>query len=176
MMSSEYDIKLEDRNYAVEIKKLDEGGLLIVKVGDESFTLKVEETEDGAWSINDTYADHTIKITSKTSSKATIEINGDTREIEWSRVRRQADVDSSAAAPASAGPKVTGGVYPPMPGKITEVMVKVGDAVKSGETVCILEAMKMFNELKASSAGTVKEVNVEPGSNVTPNDILVLVE
>lgn len=175
-MSSEYDIKLEDRNYAVEIKKLDEGGLLIVKVGEESYTLKVEEIEDGSWSINDTYADHTLKITSRTSSKATFEINGDTREIEWSRVRRQADVDSSATAPASAGKKVTGGVYPPMPGKITEVMVKVGDAVQSGDTVCILEAMKMFNELKALSAGTVKEVNVEPGSNVTPTDLLVLVE
>jgi biotin carboxyl carrier protein len=175
-MSSEYDINLEDRNYAVEIKKLDEGGLLIVRVGDESFTLKVKENEDESWSINDTYTDHTIKVTSRTGSKATIEINGDTREVEWSRVRRAADVDASAAAPVSAGKKVTGGVYPPMPGKITEVMVKVGDSVKSGETVCILEAMKMFNELKASSAGTVKEVNVQPGSNVTPNDLLVLVE
>jgi biotin carboxyl carrier protein len=175
-MSSEYTIKLEDRNYAVEIKKLDEGGLLIVKVGEESFTLKVEETEEGSWSVNDTYTDHSIKVTSKTSSKATFEINGDTREIEWARVRRQADVDSSAAAQVSDGKKIAGGVYPPMPGKITEVMVKVGDAVKSGETVCILEAMKMFNELKASSEGTVKEVNVQPGSNVTPNDLLVLVE
>ena len=175
-MSSEYDIKLEDRNYAVEIKKLDEGGLLIVKVGEESFTLKVEETEDGSWSVNDTYTDHMIKVTSRTSNKATLEINGDTREIEWARVRRQADVESSAAAPASGEKKVTGGVYPPMPGKITEVMVKVGDAVKRGETVCILEAMKMFNELKASSSGTIKEVHVEPGSNVTPNDLLVLVE
>jgi biotin carboxyl carrier protein len=78
--------------------------------------------------------------------------------------------------PVSSGKKVAGGVYPPMPGKITEVMVKVGDALKRGDTVCILEAMKMFNELRASSTGTVKEVNVEPGSNVTPNDLLVLVE
>jgi biotin carboxyl carrier protein len=176
VMSSEYDIKLEDKTYAVEINRLDEGGLLIVRVGDESFTLKVEETDDGSWSINDTYADHTIKLTSRSGSKATIEINGATREVEWSRVRRQADAESLTTAPTAVGRKVTGGVYPPMPGKITEVMVKVGDTVNSGDTVCILEAMKMFNELKASLAGTVKEVNVEPGSNVTPNDLLVLVE
>ncbi|MHA2312755.1 MAG: biotin/lipoyl-containing protein [Candidatus Thorarchaeota archaeon] len=176
MMSSEYDIKLEDRNYQVSIKKLDEGGLLIVKVGDESFTLKVEETEDGTWSVNDTYTDHTIKITSRTSSKAIVEINGDTREIDWVRVRKQAEAESSVGVPASGSKKVAGGVYPPMPGKITEVKVKVGDAVKSGDTVCILEAMKMFNELKATSSGTVKEVNVETGSNVTPNDLIVLVE
>ncbi|KXH77042.1 MAG: hypothetical protein AM326_01885 [Candidatus Thorarchaeota archaeon SMTZ-45] len=175
-MSSEYEIKLEDRIYNVEIKKLDEGGLLIVKVGDESFTLKVEETEEGSWSVNDTYTDHAIKLTSRTGSKATLELNGDQHQIEWSRVRKQVGAAPSAGVPVSSGKKVAGGVYPPMPGKITEVMVKVGDALKRGDTVCILEAMKMFNELRASSTGTVKEVNVEPGSNVTPNDLLVLVE
>ncbi|MCK5151562.1 MAG: hypothetical protein KAQ65_06975 [Candidatus Thorarchaeota archaeon] len=63
-----------------------------------------------------------------------------------------------------------------MPGKITEVMVAVGDNVKNGQTVCILEAMKMFNELKASADGIVKEINVEPGSSVTPGDLLVLIK
>ena len=63
-----------------------------------------------------------------------------------------------------------------MPGKITEVQVKVGDTVSAGSTVCILEAMKMFNELKSPSDGIVKEVNVEVGSNVTTSDLLVLIE
>ena len=63
-----------------------------------------------------------------------------------------------------------------MPGKITELRVKVGDSVKEGDTVCILEAMKMFNELKSGASGSVKEVNVEVGSMVTPNDLLVLIE
>ncbi|MHA2047564.1 MAG: biotin/lipoyl-containing protein [Candidatus Thorarchaeota archaeon] len=81
-----------------------------------------------------------------------------------------------SATEGDAGPKVSGGIYPPMPGKITEVRVKVGDSVKSGETVVILEAMKMFNELKAGSSGAVKEVNVEVGVMVTPNDLLVLIE
>ncbi|NHJ12963.1 MAG: acetyl-CoA carboxylase biotin carboxyl carrier protein subunit [Candidatus Thorarchaeota archaeon] len=62
-----------------------------------------------------------------------------------------------------------------MPGKITEVHVRVGDKVTSGQTVCILEAMKMFNELRAPSHGTVKEVNIEPGSNVTPDTLLILI-
>ena len=54
--------------------------------------------------------------------------------------------------------------------------VAVGDSVKSGDTVAILEAMKMFNELKAGKAGKVKEVNVAAGSTVTPNNLLVLIE
>ena len=71
---------------------------------------------------------------------------------------------------------MSGGIYPPMPGKITEVRVKTSDTVKKGDTVCILEAMKMFNELKAGFSGTVKEVNVEVGTMVTPDDLLILIK
>ena len=63
-----------------------------------------------------------------------------------------------------------------MPGKITEVRVKIGDRVKNGDTVCILEAMKMFNELRAETSGAVKEVNVEVGTMVATSDLLVLIE
>ncbi len=158
------------------MKKLDEGGLLIVRVGPESFTLKVQLNEDGTWKVNDTYSDHIVKVVSKTGAKVALEFNGEQRDVEWARVRRQVDVEATPSAAAAREQRLTGGVYPPMPGKITEVVVKVGDMVQSGQTVCILEAMKMFNELKAASAGEVKAVNVEAGSNVTPSDLLVLIE
>jgi acetyl-CoA carboxylase biotin carboxyl carrier protein len=54
--------------------------------------------------------------------------------------------------------------------------VKIGDVVKSGDTVCILEAMKMFNELKTDIAGIVKEVNVEVGTMVAPSGLLILIK
>ena len=63
-----------------------------------------------------------------------------------------------------------------MPGKISEVLVKPGDEVKSGQVVCILEAMKMFNELKSPFAGLVKEINVKPGSSVTTSTLLILIK
>jgi biotin carboxyl carrier protein len=174
-MSSEYDLTVDDRTHRIELKKLDEGGLLIVKVGDESFTLKVSQNEDGLWCVNDTYADHSVRVTKRAGSKVSVEFNEHSRDIEWSRVRK--DVEVKASTPGSNGGKrVSGGVYPPMPGKITEVHVKVGDTVTSGQTVCILEAMKMFNELKAPSDGSVKEVHVESGSNVTPDTLLILIE
>ncbi|MFX1265863.1 MAG: biotin/lipoyl-containing protein [Promethearchaeota archaeon] len=175
-MSSEYDMTIGGTDYRVEVKKLDEGGLLIVRVGPESFTLKVEPKDDGTWNVNDTYSDHSVRVVSRTGNKIAVEVDGEHRDIEWSRARKEVEVKTSASTTASAGPRVSGGIYPPMPGKITEVSVKIGDKVKSGQTVCILEAMKMFNELKATNAGVVKEVNVETGSNVTPNDLLVLIE
>ena len=173
-MSPEYKAKLEDRAFDVDVKMLDEGGLLVISVGDQSYTMKPSQDEDGNWIVNDTAMDYSLKILKRSGKNITIEINGEERVLEWERVRKQ-EAGKSATG-AVTGPKVAGGIYPPMPGKITEVRVKVGDSVKSGDTVLILEAMKMFNELKAGSPGTVKEVNVDIGSMVTPDDLIVLIE
>lgn len=173
-MSPEYKAKLDEHSFNVDVKMLDEGGLLVISVGDQSYTMKPSQDEEGNWNVNDTALDYSLKILKRSGKNITLEINGEERLLEWERVRKQEVVKSSAGA--SAGPKIAGGIYPPMPGKITELRVKVGDSIKSGDTVAILEAMKMFNELKAGSDGTVTEVNVEVGSMVTPDDILVLIE
>lgn len=68
-----------------------------------------------------------------------------------------------APAPASgAGKQVTS----PLPGVIIEVSVKVGDAVKEGQQVAVLEAMKMENTIEASAAGTVAAIHVNKGDSV----------
>jgi biotin carboxyl carrier protein len=170
-----YDVTLDGQNYRVDITRLDEGGLLIVKVGTQSFTIKAVETDDGTWCVNDGSTDYTVKVAKKNGRQVQIDFNGERREIEWDRVRETHTSGAPSLVSKSTGPKLQGGVYPPMPGKITEVSVTVGDKVKAGTTVCILEAMKMFNELKAPSSGTVKEVHVESGSAVTPNDLLILI-
>ncbi|MHA1576781.1 MAG: biotin/lipoyl-containing protein [Candidatus Thorarchaeota archaeon] len=174
-MSPEYKVTADDISYEVSIEKLDEGGLLIAKVNGESFTIKPTLNEDGSWTVNDTANDYDIKILNKSGSKVNLELNEEARTILWERVRKDEGVVDSASA-SSGGARISGGVYPPMPGKITEVKVSVGDSVELGQTVCILEAMKMFNELKATSSGTVKEINVEPGSSVTPESLLLLIE
>jgi biotin carboxyl carrier protein len=173
-MSPEYRVTLNEKPFVVEVKMLDEGGLLVVKVADQSFTMKPTLADDGSWMVNDTTADYPVKIVKRTGKTMSLEINGQEREIEWERVRKQ-EAEKKAPSTSQGGPRVAGGIYPPMPGKITEVRVKVGDVVKSGQTVCILEAMKMFNELKADASGTVKEVNVKVGTMVTPTELLVLI-
>jgi biotin carboxyl carrier protein len=60
-----------------------------------------------------------------------------------------------------------------MPGTILAVKVAVGQSVKKGETVCVLEAMKMENEIPAPQDGTVASVNVQKGSSVNANDVIV---
>jgi biotin carboxyl carrier protein len=78
-------------------------------------------------------------------------------------------------APAGANGMAGGGhdVVSPMPGTILSVDVKPGAFVEVGQVVCVLEAMKMKNPIRASFAGTVAEVNVNAGQNVAYGDVLV---
>ena len=61
-----------------------------------------------------------------------------------------------------------------MPGKIIEIKVSVGQEVKAGDTILILEAMKMQNEIAAPSDGTVKSISVSAGQSVKVRDQLVV--
>ena len=63
----------------------------------------------------------------------------------------------------------------PLPGKVTHVAVAVGDRVTRGDTVVVIEAMKMENELKAAGPGIVAEVRVRPGQPVNTGDVLVVI-
>jgi biotin carboxyl carrier protein len=82
-----------------------------------------------------------------------------------------------------AGPKAAaavaaseGAVTAIMPGKIIRVLVAQGDTVAEGDVVCILEAMKMENELKAPKAGVVKTVHAQPGQDVEMGAVLAEIE
>ncbi len=76
------------------------------------------------------------------------------------------------AAPAATGSAGSISVESPMPGKILSVKASVGTAVKKGEVILILEAMKMENEVVAPEDGTVASINVSAGDAVEAGDTL----
>jgi biotin carboxyl carrier protein len=76
----------------------------------------------------------------------------------------------------AGGRKSDGRVKPPMPGKIVEVKVKEGQVVQEGDVLCVLEAMKMQNDLKSPMAGKVTRVHVADGANVEATTVLVELE
>ena len=83
---------------------------------------------------------------------------------------------AAAPAPAAAGVTVSGGttVSAPMPGNILKVNVTVGQTVKEGDLLVVLEAMKMENEIYAPCSGTVTAVNVSKGQSVDTGATMVV--
>ena len=80
---------------------------------------------------------------------------------------------SAPAAPASAADGTK--VLSPMPGNILAVNVSVGAAVKAGDVLLVIEAMKMENDIVAPCDGTVKQILVQKGSTVATDDLLAVV-
>jgi acetyl-CoA/propionyl-CoA carboxylase biotin carboxyl carrier protein len=63
-----------------------------------------------------------------------------------------------------------------MQGTIVKVLVEVGQAVEAGQSVVVLEAMKMENQIEADKSGTIKAINVKPGDTVGAGDVVVVIE
>ena len=121
--------------------------------------------------------------------KFIINVNGNSYEVEVEEVggAPSAPVADPAAAPkaapkaaaapapaaAAAPPAGATNVTAPMPGNIVSVKVKVGDSVNAGDVLCVLEAMKMENEIMAPQAGKVVAVSTSAGSAVATGDVLV---
>ena len=76
---------------------------------------------------------------------------------------------------SSGGGAGNGQVSVPMQGTIVKVVVEVGDTVEAGDTVCVLEAMKMENNVVADISGTVTEVKVAVGDSVGSGDVVVVI-
>jgi len=114
-------------------------------------------------------------VTQKRQGKGryTLWVDGYRFESEALDERTRAIRDLSAASAAPAGPAP---ILAPMPGMIVRVSVKAGDRVEAGQGVVVMEAMKMENELRATAAGTVRSVEVAPGTAVEKGALLVALE
>jgi len=83
-----------------------------------------------------------------------------------------APMAAAAAEPVAGVPNLK--VESPMPGSIFKIGVSVGQSVAAGDTLVVLEAMKMENDIVAPRAGTVKQILVSPGTAVNTGDVLIV--
>ncbi len=117
--------------------------------------------------------------------KFQITVNGNAYEVEVEEIGAGAPTAPAAApaAPAAPAPKAAPKAAPaaegsvkvnaPMPGNINAIKVSVGQSVKAGDVLLILEAMKMENEIKAPQDGTVASIAVNKGQSVNTGDLMI---
>lgn len=125
--------------------------------------------------------------TTNYGNRVIVDLDGKTHSIEIVQGRVYVNGEEQRFVLQKGKPRALGGkksdaagkgarIKPPMPGRIVSVDVKVGDHVKRGQGLLILEAMKMQNEITAPADGLVKAVNVKPGQTVDGNAVLVEIE
>ena len=108
--------------------------------------------------------------------KYRVNVNGTSYEIE---IELMSETEAKAAPAAAPAPQASGegeAVQSPMPGTILDVKVAVGDSVKKGQVLMILEAMKMENEIMAGVDGVVTSVGVTKGASVQTGDALCTIK
>jgi glutaconyl-CoA/methylmalonyl-CoA decarboxylase subunit gamma len=136
--------------------------------------------------------DYDVEIEEVEGNVAKVNVNGIPFEVELKEPIKASNIHTPhvvkpapAAAPApQAAPaprreanKATGGtpMKAPLPGTITSVNVKPGDTVNEGDTIVVLEAMKMQNNIESEKSGTVKDVLVKQGDSVLEGDTLIVI-
>jgi len=153
-MSKKYQYKVQGVDYEVDIEEV-EGNIAKVNVNGIPFEVELQQPINAA--------KHPSMVKPKVAAPAA--------------APAAVPQAAPAAQPApSAQPAANGTpLKAPLPGTITTVNVKVGDQVSAGDTVVVLEAMKMQNNIEAENSGTVTAINVSPGDSVMEGAVLLTI-
>lgn len=132
------------------------------------YKINGNEYEVAVDKVEDTTAEVTVNGTSYT-----VELEKPKVEEAAPKIQRPVASSSGSSKPAGGG---AGAVKSPLPGIIIDVLVNVGDQVEKGQTVVMLEAMKMENAINAPAAGKVSAISVNKGDSVLEGVTLVTIE
>lgn len=159
---AKYEYKVKGVDYVVEIQDI-EGNIANVTVNGIPFEVEMKQPVKAG--------KQKVKLSEERRMKSE-EFNSSSSATNTSSATNanSAPTTKPAAAAASGKPVVA-----PLPGTINEIKVKVGDKVNAGDTVVVLEAMKMQNNIDAETSGTIASINVNKGDAVMEGDTLVTI-
>jgi biotin carboxyl carrier protein len=179
------EITVDGRTYHVEVSEYPIGSPFSMKVNDKLLEVTLDQVPDNAKSFS-------IKVNKKSYP---IELAGIEKgmpfRIKVKKILFNVEIKLPVSTPKTTiaapspftvlAPKTTrsageGVVTAPMAGKIISIKVKRGESVKMGSVLCVLEAMKMENEITSPKSGVVEEIMVQEGKAVNEGDALVQVK
>lgn len=164
---AKYEYKVKGVDYVVEIQDI-EGNIANVTVNGIPFEVEMKQpVKAGKQKVKLTDGQNNISANSAASAGSA---SGSNSAGSSSAASPDSVSSSKQATPAAGKPVVA-----PLPGTINEIKVKVGDKVNAGDTVVVLEAMKMQNNIDAETSGTITRINVNKGDAVMEGDTLVTI-
>ena len=162
-----YNVKVNDR-YSFAIKAENE----TISVNDETIVLDRKVLNDKSTHVIYQNRSYTIEVVSfdKTEKTAVIKVNGSIYKIavedQFDQLLKQLGMDNLAVAKVQQ-------IKAPMPGLVLNVLVAEGDEVKKGDSLLVLEAMKMENMIKSPTDGIIKKITIKQGDKVEKNEVLI---
>ena len=162
-----YVATLNDEPRLVSVTGAD--GRYRVTFGDEVWEVDARLTAQGIYSLLIDGVSYVADVLDRDGA-CVVEVGGEWYEIGVEEQTRHIIRTRGGAAGGPGSRTLTA----PLPGKISRVAVRPGEAVRAGDTLLVIEAMKMENEFKAAGPGTVAEVRVEAGQTVNAGDVLIV--
>lgn len=158
-----------------EVELLHQDGVTTLVWEGQSLPIDILELEPGCYSI--LLEGRSVEVRLDTAKSSDPEAHA-YRAMLYDGAYEFSLVDPRRALLSGAGGAGAGGglLVSPMPGKIVKLLVKAGDPVQEGQTLLVMEAMKMQNELKTSTTGTVSIVHVQEGTTVETGAALITVQ
>jgi biotin carboxyl carrier protein len=181
-----YNVTVEDKQYKIDLTKTENQEQFMVKIDDKPYKLELNNKFEYDTPVQIKLGEKifTIQVTRK-DKQAPLQVK--IQDIPITAEVKTQQAKSFSQPTTTPTPTLTnvktptsevateGEVTAPMAGKIVSIRVKKDGTVKAGAVVCILEAMKMENEIVAQKDGTVKEVFVSTGSVVNKGDLLLVI-
>lgn len=134
----------------------------------EPFDVNIVKIETNEYHLLDGVKSYRVKVIKNEGEVLTLKVNGHLVQMKI-KTPLQEIIEGKRGDKVSSNSQILS----TMPGKVVQLLVKEGDVVVTGQTILVLEAMKMENQIKANFGGRVKKVKVNPFDIVGKNDVLV---
>jgi len=180
----EYNFLVNGRRHTIRLLKHEKGSPFIIEVDGKASELELKEDfgYGSPCSLKIAGKAHRVELNRiNRNAQFTVKIDGKTYTVQHATSRTilapsfKPTLPTFEKKPPRKAVSETGAVTAPMPGKVVLLRVKAGDSVRVGDPLCVLEAMKMENEIISPVNGIVKDVRVSEGATVNMGEIMVTV-
>jgi len=167
-----YKAKINNKTYDV---KFENSNANRGQISNSDFEIDIIKKNNSSYHIIKNYKSYNVNILSISNIEKTIKlkVNNNIYDVE---ITDEIDALLNKMGIKNQKPQKNKDLKSPMPGLVRKILVKIGDEIKKGDTLLILEAMKMENNLKSDQNGTIKDIVVESGNSVEKNQLLIIFE